>query len=282
MTMRSALHACTVAHRRFFPKTHAFAHRVFLLEIDLDEWDSLGRKLRWLSVDAPGLYSLRNTDFLPTDEPVHRQNQEPDGPPAGTDLKTRARARFEAAGLEVPADARITLVAMPRTAGHLFNPAAFYFLSKADGAPLAAMVEVTNTFREVKLYVLGPDCLARDASGEICFRRRVLKNFYVSPFSPPDGEFDFLLHPPGKKLRLKIDHYEGGERSLTAPVSGIRHELTDARLALETLICPLVTLKVIGLIHLHAGLLWLKRARWWAKSDLGGNQTDLRRPSGLN
>lgn len=279
--MKSSLYPCTVAHRRFFPKPHAFAHRVFLLVVDLDEWKKLGEISRLLSVDTRGFYALNDADFLPTGESVRLRRNEPAGPPPDTRLKARVCARLAAHGVAVPPDARVRLVAMPRTAGYLFNPVAFYFLEDAAGAPLAALAEVTNTFREVKIYAMGPECLERDAAGAPFFRLRTPKDFYVSPFSPPDGEFEFILHPPGEKLRLRVDHYEAGERSLTAPIAGERRELTGLRLAWETLVCPLVTLKAMALIHLHAGVLWLKRVRYWAKSASPEKQTDLRRPSGL-
>lgn len=279
--MNSALYPCTVAHRRFFPKPHAFAHRVFLLVVDLDEWAELGGKLRLLTVDTRGFYALNDADFLPTGETVRLRRNEPAGPPPGTRLKARVFARLAAHGVTVPPDARVRLVAMPRTAGYLFNPVAFYFLEDAAGAPLAALAEVTNTFREVKIYPMGPECLEYDVGGAQFFRLRVAKDFYVSPFSPPDGEFEFLLHPPGEKLRLRVDHWEAGARSLTAPISGERRKLTDRRLVWETLVFPFVTLKAMALIHLHAGVLWLKRAPFWAKSALAEKQTDLRRPNGL-
>lgn len=276
--MRSALYPCKVAHRRFSPKAYAFAHRVFMVAVDLDEWAALGRALRCLAVDARGLYALRDDDFLPTSEPLHHAGEEPPGPPPGTRLKARVLARLAAHGVTLPAETRVTLVTMPRTAGHLFNPVSFFFVADADGRPVAALAEVTNTFREVKNYPMGPECLVRDGSGEQCFRLRTPKRFYVSPFSPPDGEFEFVLHPPGDRLRLRVDHHAQGVRTLTAPVSGVRRPLTDARLMWETLVCPCVTLKTLALIHLHAGILWLKRLPWWRKSDLPDAQTDLRRP----
>lgn len=279
--MRSALHPCTVAHRRFFPKQHAFAHRVFLLSVDLDEWAALGDRLRLLSVDTRGFYSLRDEDFLPTAEPVHNARAEPAPAPPGLRLKARLLARLAAHGVVAPPGARVTLVTMPRTAGYQFNPVSFYFLEDASGAPLAALAEVTNTFREVKLYPMGPECLTRDAAGAPMFRLRTRKDFYVSPFSPPDGEFEFFLHPPGRTLRLRVDHWEDGKRSLTAPISGERRALSDRALLWETLVCPCVTLKTMALIHLHAGALWLKRSPWWAKSAAADRQSDLRRPSGL-
>ena len=276
--MRSRLYPCTVAHRRFSPTRHAFAHRVFMLAVDLDEWASLGENLRLLKTDRRAPYALLDADFLPTHEPVRRARREPPPTAPGLRLKQRALARLAAHGVPIPPDARVTLVTMPRTAGYLFNPVSFHFLSDAGGNPVAALAEVTNTFREVKVYALGPECLTRDASGQPVFRLRTPKDFYVSPFSPPDGEFEFVLHPPGDTLRLRVDHRENGVRTLTAPVLGHARALTDAGLLRESLLCPLVTLKTMSLIHLHALFLWIKRTPWWPKARALDRQTDLRHP----
>lgn len=278
--MRSALYPVVVAHRRFSPKEHAFAHRVFLTATDLDEWPELHRKLRLLSVDRANAYSLRDADYLPTGEPVFQARRRAALSHApGARLKERVFAVAASEGFEVPPGARVTLVAMPRTFGHLFNPVSFYFITDADGRTVAALAEVTNTFREIKTWFLGPGCMEGDPSGERVFRLRTPKDFYVSPFSPPDGEFEFVLRLPGERLSLRVDHHEGGLRTLTAPMTGTRRELTDGRLLLETLICPAVTLKTVALIHAHAAILWLKRVRWWPKAAMRDRQTDLRRPS---
>ena len=126
---------------------------------------------------------------------------------------------------------------------------------------------------------LGPEHLRHDERGRAHYRLRCPKDFYVSPFSPPDGEFEFVLHPPDETLRLRVDHHAFGKLTLTAPVSGTRAPLTDATLLRETLICPAVTLKAVALIHLHALVLWLKRLPWWPKSADPDRQNDLRRPS---
>ena len=54
---------------------------------------------------------------------------------------------------------KVTLVTLPRILGHIFNPVSFYFCHDRHGAPLAAIAEVTNTFRESKPFLLGPDRL---------------------------------------------------------------------------------------------------------------------------
>jgi hypothetical protein len=129
----------------------------------------------------------------------------------------------------------------------------------------------------MKPYYLGPE--TRDpAAPAPSFRRRTPKDFYVSPYSDVDVDFDFNLRAPGERLFAQIDDYRGSERTLTSTVAGERRELTGARLAWWTLKYPLLTLRVITLIHWHALQLWLKRLPWFAKAARAGEQRDLYRP----
>ena len=298
--MPSRLYECRVMHARLHPRRHRFAYRLFFLALDLDELPALSRRLRLLRIDRPGLLSFRQRDYLPTHEPLHNPSvSDPvaSPPPAASDsgssLKNRVLAHLAARGIAIPeAGARVLLLTLPRVLGYQFNPVSFYFVSAADGAPLAALAEVTNTFRETKLYVLGPDTLRPEpqvsglpagaglSSQPFCFRLRVPKQFYVSPFSDVDLSFDFRLRPPGDRLALQIDDFDGARRTLISTVTGITppRPLRDRTLAWFSLKYPLVTLQVIAAIHWEAFRLWLKRVPWFAKAARPADQRDLHRP----
>jgi DUF1365 family protein len=167
----------------------------------------------------------------------------------------------------------VQLVTLPRVAGYLFNPVSFYFCSDREGRPVAALAEVTNTFREMKPFVLGPD--TRQGT---TFALRTPKYFYVSPFTDMDVAFDFLLRDPGERFAVRIDDYDADRRTLTSTLTGRRRALTDAALAWYALKYPFITLKVIALIHWHAFRLYLKQVPWFAKSARPDAQRDLYRP----
>ncbi|MGL5019028.1 MAG: DUF1365 domain-containing protein, partial [Luteolibacter sp.] len=193
MAMNS-LYECSVAHCRLKPKRHAFDYRVFMLCVDLDGLPDLGRGTFGLSYNRLNLFSIDDADHIDL------------GLPGG--IRPNLVAWLAGQGISCPVEARIRLVTFPRVLGYGFNPVSFYYIDTKEGEPFAAVAEVVNTFREMKLYViesLDPDAL---------WHRRVAKDFYVSPFSDPGMEFDFKLGEPGAKWRVNIDTHDVSERIL--------------------------------------------------------------------
>jgi hypothetical protein len=274
---RSGLYECSVMHCRFAPKKHRFAYRIFMMAVDLDELGGLDRGIPFLSVNRRNLFSFMEADYMPTGEPVHNGRAVAARDPSAG-LKGRVLSFLAERGVEIPSG-RIMLLTLPRVAGYLFNPVSFYFCYDCGGRPVAAIAEVTNTFREVKPYLLGPGSLSGPAGAQV-FQSRVPKHFYVSPFSDVDVAFDFQLRAPGDELSIRIDDFKGEDRTLASALTGHRKAFTGARLAWFAVKYPLITLKVIALIHVQALLLRLKRVPWFSKAARAVDQRDLYRPHG--
>lgn len=300
--MRSRIYECHVVHTRLHPRVHRFAYRIFMLALDLDELPArAARRFSLLRIDRPGLLSVHQRDYLPTHDPLHNASAPAAAPldprPSSRDtsssaplpaLKTRVLAHLASQGITTPPDARVLLLTLPRVLGYQFNPVSFYFVSTPDldapdtpglDTPVACLAEVTNTFRETKLFVLGPDTLARSPRGPL-FHLHTPKHFYVSPFSNVDLAFDFRLRPPTDRLALQIDDYEGERRMLISTVteSAPPRPLHDRTLAWFSLKYPLVTLKVIAAIHWEALRLYLKGVPWFPKAARPADQRDLHHP----
>jgi DUF1365 family protein len=273
--MRSSLYECSVLHHRFAPKTHRFAYRIFMMSVDLDELGSLAKGIPFFSVNGLNLFSFMESDYMPTGEPLHNGSAPATTAPAAG-LKDRVLTFVRERGVEIPGG-RIVLLTLPRVGGYLFNPVSFYFCYDAGGRPRAAIAEVTNTFREMKPYFLGPEALA-GAEGAEMFQARIPKFFYVSPFSDVDVAFRFQLRTPDDGLSIRIDDFEGDERTLASVLTGRRQAFTAARLAWYAVRYPLITIKVIALIHVHALLLRIKRVPWFAKAARPADQRALYRP----
>ena len=274
--MNTCLYECQILHHRFAPKAHRFVYRIFLFAVDLDELDELPRRLRLFSLNRANVYSFREGDFLPVGEPLHNPTHAPGPARPPTTLKTRVIAHLAGHGIDL-AGGRVLLVTLPRVLGYLFNPVSFYFCSDRHGQPVAALAEVTNTFKEMKAFLLGPATRTAAAAG-VTFVLRTPKHFYVSPFTDLDVAFDFTLRTPGERLSVQIDDFDAGRRTLTSVLTGSRRPLTGGRLAWFTLKYPLITLRVIALIHWHALKLYLKNVPWFAKAARPGAQRDLYRP----
>lgn len=243
-----------------------------MVALDLDELGTVARCSRLLGINRGGLFSFRESDYLPVNERVFNATAPADPRASSDSLKARVASFLRERGVE-EGPARVELVTMPRVAGYRFNPISFYFCRDAAGRPLAAIAEVTNTFGEVKPYLL-----ERNTWDGGSFRMRVPKHFYVSPFSDVDVDFEFILRPAGERLSVQIDDHVGGERTLTSVLKGRARPLRDRTLLLFTVKYPLLTLKVIAAIHWHALRLYLKRVPWFPKAGRADQQRDLFHP----
>jgi len=239
-------------HNRLFPKKHSFHYNVFMFYIDLDEIGSLSKKLLLLSNNSFNFFSFRDNEHIQL--PV-------DAPDKNKSTKQHLIQYLEQNGIK-STPARIMLLTNLNVLGYNFNPVSFYFCFDAQDLPICAVAEVSNTFREMKPYLLGPETL-KDGR----FRLRTTKYFYVSPFIDHDADFDFALSIPGEKLNIKIDDYKDDERFFISTLTGQQKQLTNLTLFWYALRFPLITLRVISLIHLQALLLWLKKIRFYKKDQ---------------
>jgi DUF1365 family protein len=258
--VNSCFYECDVFHRRLRPKQHEFLYRVFYFYLDLGEVDEAARRLKIFGVNRANLYSLQDRDHFqygPETRPIAQNVRE---------FLVRSGCPLEEGG-------SIRMLCFPRMFGYVFNPITLYFCFRADGAPHTSVVEVGNTFRELK-----PFLVPRTPDSRCDFEVRVPKEYYVSPFSPVDLEFHFRLHLPDEKLRVFIDDYDAEGKVLISTLTGQRRELTFANLAWFTAKFPLITLRVIFLIHWQALRIWLKKTPFFRKEARPGDQCGVFRP----
>jgi hypothetical protein len=246
-------------HQRLAPKVHHFQHDIFMFYLDLDELETLARTIPLFGYNRKNVYSFRDADHEPA---------------GAHPLKERLLAFLRSRGVDPGPLGRVMLLTLPRVFGYVFNPVSIYYCFDAEGAPVCSVAEVGNTFREMKLYLLRRGDM--EAGG--LFRKRTPKHFYVSPFSSLDLSFDFRLRVPGDTLDIKIDDHDGADKTLLSTLAGRRAALNNRNLAWFTLKYPLVTLKVIFLIHWHALWLWLKGVPFYRKAENGALQREVLRP----
>lgn len=164
---------------------------------------------------------------------------------------------------EVPA--KIMLLTNLSVLGYNFNPVSFYFCFDQQNHPLCAVAEISNTFREMKMFFFGKE----DLEGNT-FKQKAEKLFYVSPFIDLDTFFDFQLTIPSDKLDIKIDDYDReGNRFFLSTLKGNQQPLTNASMLRYFFKIPLIPLQVMALIHWQAFKLWVKKIDFHKK---GANQ----------
>jgi len=262
--MNSCLYKARVMHNRLAPKVHRFHYDVFMFYLDLDEIDTLHKRIKFMSRNRFNLFNFRDRDHLqlPREKPDTSKN-----------IKQHITDYLLANGVDI-GKGRIMVLTNLCTLGYQFNPVSFYFCYDEQGEPVCSIVEVCNTFLEMKPYFLGNDVLQGD-----CFKLNTEKYFYVSPFIDIDTNFDFDLRIPGDRLQLKIDDYDkAGDRFFISTLSGERKPLKDSTLLLYFFSFPLITLKVISLIHWQALKLWLKKIPFHKKEDDLELQKEVYRP----
>jgi DUF1365 family protein len=261
--MNSCLYKARVMHHRLSPKQHRFHYDIFLFYLDLEEIDRLSTRLWLMSRNRFNLFNFRDRDHL----------QGPmDNPDTSKGVREHIRDYLETQGIHL-GNGRIMLLTNLCTLGYQFNPVSFYFCYDEAGAPLCSVVEVCNTFHEMKPYFLGPGELDGDR-----LSRRTTKHFYISPFADHDTDFDFDLCLPAERLQLRIDDYDRDEkRFFISTLTGERKALTDNRLLAYALRFPLITLQVIWLIHWQALRLWIKQLPFHRKAAFPELQKDVYR-----
>eukprot|EP01037_Dinobryon_pediforme_P011933 gene11933-12022_t len=165
--------------------------------LDLDEIDTLAKRLKLMSRNRFNLFNFRDKDHL------QLPRERPDG---SKNIRQHITDFLLSNGIQI-GNGRIMVLTNLCTLGYQFNP-------------------VCNTFLEMKPYFLGGDTLKDEQ-----FKLNTEKYFYVSPFIDMDTNFDFNLQIPGEKLQIKIDDYDKtGKRFFISTLTGVKKELKHATL----------------------------------------------------
>jgi DUF1365 family protein len=237
MSAASAIYLGRLVHRRLGPKPHAFAYRLYMLYLDLDELESLPAS-RWFGVERARPLSFRRRDYL--------------GDPARP-LKTQVLDEVERT-LGFRPGGPVRLLTHVRSLGYVFNPVSFYYCFDDAGREVQAVVsEITNTpWGERHRYVV------RARAGGI--EARFVKGFHVSPFLAMDQTYAWTFSAPGEQLRVRMRNEVQGSVVFRAQLALVRHPFTAAALRRVAVGLPLMSWRVHAAIYLQALRLWLKGA----------------------
>lgn len=215
-----------------------------------------------IPVDRGGIWSIRRRDY------GHR-----DARP----LADFITGLLAPAGLSEAAD--ITLITMPRSMGHGFNPVSFWLCRDGNRDLRAVLAEVSNTFGERHLYLchrpdLGPISRSDRLRGD--------KLFHVSPFLPRSGHYQFRFDPGPDRFGAWVDWAApDGRIRLGTSMIGLARPLTRSALRRAALRRPLQSQMVTALIHWQAARLFGRGARYIRKPEqLDRRASTADRPDG--
>lgn len=232
MSSASCLYEGSISHLRREPPRQ-FRHPLALVYLDLEELPELldGR----LVSPSPGLLRFRRRDYLGDTE---------------TELDHAVRELVRQRTGRRPRGPVRALTQL-RSVGHCFNPVSFYYcLDEAVEQIEALVAEVTNTpWGQRHAYVIP------GGAG------RFEKALHVSPFLEMDHTYTCRATLPGRQLSVRIENRRHGTRVFEAVLTLRRRELTPASLRRMTARYPFATLRVLGLIYMHAIGLRLAGAR---------------------
>jgi uncharacterized protein len=249
--MNSSLYTIQIMHQRLSPLRHGFNYRMYMFYIDLEELPLLHRKLWMFSVDRFNFFAFRKKEHLqlPRENPDQKKM-----------TREHVKDFLKQNNFEL-VDHKIMLLSNLNILGYNFNPVSFYFILHPDHSPACAIAEVGNTFGELKPYYLSPETLS-----DKTFYLRAKKYFYVSPFFNHDTTFEFRLQLPAEKLQIHVNDFENDQRVFVSTLTGDKEPLTNLNLLFYFLRFPLVTLRVITLIHWQAFRLFLKKLPFHKKA----------------
>jgi uncharacterized protein len=224
------------------PTQNAFRYRTFMLYLDLDELPRLFEGARLWSYERFNLACFQRRYFY-GDARI----------PLADAVRQGACA---AMGREITGPIR--MLTHVRYWGYCYNPVTFYYLFEPDGKTLAGITaEITNTpWGERHAYHLDCAKSASPRSGQ--YRWQFPKRFHVSPFMPMHVHYDWRFRAPGDVLNVHMQNIVDGKKHFDATLTLERNPLTPSMLNRLLLHYPVMTVKVVAMIHWQALRLWAK------------------------
>jgi DUF1365 family protein len=274
---RSALYTGTLMHaRRDVHARRTFRYPVYMASIDLGELPELDRTLRLFSHDRRNVFALHDRDYEGATLDLAELRAANGLPvPATTRLVTNLRVFgyvFNPVSFFLDYDASGAITSVIAEVNNTYGGRRRYVLGPAQridpraSAPLPAKPAGFPPSRASAPLPAKPagfppsSASAPQPAGfppihgpQVGFRH--VRELFVSPFLHGDASYELWFDAPLDSDQLAITMHvdtPAGDRVFVARIDGTRRTLTDRALAATAIRYPLMTLQVIGLIHLEA------------------------------
>ncbi len=237
--VRSRVYRGEIMHHRLQPVVHRFTYQAYVYAFEVSELEHLSRQLKWFGFNRPGLVSLYTRDYLDGSE---------------RPLLVKLHEVLRAHGNHSLCS-RVVLVTGARFLGYVFNPVNFWFCY--HGEELVCLVaEVNNTFGERHTYVLDDKLPSRDG---FCACFRVPKAFYVSPFNPIQGDYEFRVAHPEQSLDIRLRVFQNDRPVFNTWLRGQAESLDGRGLWRTMSAYPLTAWLTVPRIHWEAAVLFFQK-----------------------
>ena len=134
--MNSCIYNGIVTHKRFKPVKHSLKYNTFSFLLDLDEIESLAKRISIFSLDKFNIFSFYNKDHGARD---------------GSSLKKWILENVKKFKIENEIT-KIKLLCYPRIFGYVFNPLSIFYCYEGNNLKVI-FYEVKNVFNEQHTYV---------------------------------------------------------------------------------------------------------------------------------
>ena len=235
--METCIYKGFVTHRRFKPLRHYFSYKTFSILFDLTELEDLQKKISIFSFNKFNIFSFYNKDHGSRD---------------GSDLTEWVKKNLKKYDLNYSIS-KIKLLCFPRIFGYAFNPLSIFYCYEGNILK-AILYEVKNTFNEQHTYVFPVNDSAK------IITQQCKKKFYVSPFIEMNTFYNFRLTEPNENIRILIKQTDKVEKVLVACQIGRKQSMSLKQLLINLFTYPMMTFKIMILIHYEALRLWKKGA----------------------
>nr|MBI1231062.1 DUF1365 family protein [Cytophagales bacterium] len=244
MDIKPYLFQAKVMHKRLFPRVNAFMYSVYYFVLPLSFLKQAPKPFRF---NSPGILS-----FYEKDHGAHKNES----------LDNWIEPILREYQLDNIVN-DISLIAMPRIFGYVFNPVSFWLCFDQDRNLRAVLSEVNNTFGETHSYLCAHEDLSVISQDDWIEAQKL---FHVSPFMHREGYYLFRFSIKHKNLGIWIDYYDDkGQKKLLTSLIGNLEPLTEKTIRRAFWTHPLVTFKTIFLIHWQAIKLILKGIKYVRK-----------------
>jgi DUF1365 family protein len=243
MSIKNGLFIANVMHERMRPKSNKFSYKVYYLFFKISEVLNLNKSII-LSANKPNLFSFYNSD--------HQLEGKPDDVWVKDILKE----------YNIDAGGEIELITLPRLFGYVFNPVSFWLCYDGQKNLKAVISEVRNTFGEKHCYICFKDDYSAITKDDWLETKKI---FHVSPFLHIEGYYKYRFAIEPKMAGIWIDYYDEQGLMLKTSMVGKRVDLNFKNLLINFLKYPLITFKVIYLIHHQAVKIVLKKIKYVPK-----------------